>query len=66
MIKLIPTQIGDVAPVSRRVKLAFTGIALAVALTLAAAAQMFFSSFERTVAVVGPDVDRDRPSAQPR
>jgi hypothetical protein len=66
MKKRIPIQIGDVAPVSRRLKLAFTGIALAVALTLAAAAQMFFSSFEHTVAVKGTDPDRDRSTAQSR
>jgi hypothetical protein len=66
MKKNIPIQIGGVAPVSRRLKLAFTGIALAVALTLAAAAQMFFSSFEHTVVVKGPDLDRDKPSVRSR
>jgi hypothetical protein len=66
MKKPSPILTSDSAPVSRRLKLALSGIALAAALTLAAAAQMFFSSFEHTVAVKGSDMDRDKPSVRSR
>jgi hypothetical protein len=66
MKKPLPILATDSARVSRRLKLALSGIALAAALTLAAAAQMFFSSFEHTVAVKGPDLERDKPSERAR